>query len=207
MASQFIRKLASLELEEKIFNTGALVALIGIFLPWIGGKLSLIDDKTTTYTGIGFYTAFIGMATAGLLLYLLAITVIPLMSGNQIIKRGHKDVVRLGISSLSTILILASLSVLMKVTFTSPGMEVRFGIYVALIGSMVATLYAYLAFQEHRKKEVHSLFHHEEEKMEIPELKRRDQPISPQQSMPTPPQSVTPPAPPMPEEHKLHLRG
>jgi len=204
MASQFFRKLASLELEEKIFNAGALVALIGIFLPWIGGKLSLIDDKTTTYTGIGFYTAFIGMATAGLLLYLLAVTAIPLMSGNHIVKRENKDRVRLGLSGLSTMMILASLSVLMKVTFTSPGMEVRFGIYVALIGSMVATLYAYLAYQEHKKSEVHSLFHHEEEKAEMPELKRRDEPIVPQTSISTPP--VAPPPPPSPEEHKLHMR-
>jgi len=204
MSSQFFRKLASLELEEKIFNAGALIAFIGVFLPWIGGKLSLIDDKTITYTGIGFYTAFIGMATAGLLLYLLAITAIPLMSGNHIVKREHKDRVRLGLSGLSTVMILASLSVLMKVTFTSPGMEVRFGIYVALIGSMVATLYAFLAYQEHKKKEVHRLFHHEEEKVEMPELKRRDEPIIPQRSIPTPP--VAPPPPPTPEEHKLHMR-
>ena len=200
MTSQFFRKLASLELEEKIFNAGALIAFIGVFLPWIGGKLSLIDDKTITYTGIGFYTAFIGMATAGLLLYLIAITAIPLMSGNHIVKREHKDVVRLSLTGLSTILILASLSVLMKVTFTSPGMEVRFGIYVSLIGSMVATLYAFLAFQEHRKKEVHNLFHHEEEKEEATIITRREPSLTP------PPSPVAPPAPPSPEEHKLHMR-
>jgi len=159
MFSTFIRKVSTLDLEEKILNLMLIVSMVGVALPWIGGKLSLIDDKTVTYSGFSFYTSIIGFAIFGLLSFSLLTTLIPLLSGNQLVKREKKSSIRLGCTFLSSILILSSLSVLIQVTFNSPGMEVRFGIYTALIGSMIATLYSFLSLQEGKKRDVQELFH------------------------------------------------
>ena len=72
-------------------------------------------------------------------------------------------------------------------------MEIRFGIYVTLVGSLVATLYAYLRFQEQRKSSVQELFHHPEDSEQVPERN---------ESAPVPPPPPPPPAP-EPEEHRL----
>lgn len=162
MFSSFIRKVLSLDLEEKILNAMLVVSLLGLLFPWIGGKLSLIDDQIVSYSGLGFYTSFIGFGIFALLGFSLLITVIPLVSGNQLLPREKKDVTRLTCTGLATILILSSLSVLIKVTFTSPGMEVRFGIYVSLISAMISSLYSFLKLQETKTRKVHDLFHHPE---------------------------------------------
>ncbi|TSC60646.1 MAG: hypothetical protein Greene041662_197 [Candidatus Peregrinibacteria bacterium Greene0416_62] len=156
MSSPFFRKLTTLDLEEQILNGSAIVSLIGVLLPWMGGEW--LGGDNVTYTGLGFYTSFIGLAVC-----------------------------------LSSILILTALSVLTKVTFEFSRMEIRFGIYVTLIGSLVSTLYAYLRFQEQRKSSVQELFHHPEDIEQVPERN---------ESAPVPP-PPPPPRAPEPEEHRL----
>lgn len=192
MANPFFRKLTGLELEEQILNVSAMVSLIGVLLPWMGGEW--LGGDNVTYSGLGFYTSFIGLTVFLLQTFILLITVIPLTGGPVLIRRRHREVVRLGATGLSSILILASLSVLTKVTFEFSRMEIRFGIYVTLVGSLVATLYAFLRFQEQRKSSVQELFHHPEENaMAVPERN---------ESAPVPPPPPPPPAP-EPEEHRL----
>ena len=64
-----------LELEEQILNGGALIGLIGVFLPWLSGEW--LGGDAITYSGFGFYTSFLGFAVFFLLLFILGITVIP----------------------------------------------------------------------------------------------------------------------------------
>lgn len=192
--STLLRKLAALELEEQILNAGALVALIGVFMPWMGGEW--LGGDTVTYSGFVFYTAFLGIAVFLLQVFTLLITIIPLTGGPVIIRRRHRDLVRLCAAGVSAILILSALSVLTKVSFEFSRMEVRFGIYVSLVGTLVTCLYAFLKFQEHHRSQVQELFHHPEDSPAPSELRET--------STPPPPPPPPPPAP-EPEEHRLHM--
>lgn len=193
MVSPFFRKVLSLELEEKILNAGAFLALVGVFLPWIGGEQ--LGGTAVSYTGLGFYTSVIGLAVLLLELFILLVTLVPLTGGPVLIRRRAREIVRLLASALTTILILAALSVLIKVTLDMARLEIRFGIYVTIIGSLVALFEAFLKFQEQRKSFVQELFHHPEE-----EAKPADKQEYFQAPTPPPP----PPPPPPPEEHRMY---
>jgi len=192
MASHLVRKFLSLELEEKILNAGALLCLIGVFLPWIGGEK--LGGLYASNSGFGSYTSFIGIAIFGISLFTLLVTFIPLTGGPILIRRRYREVVRLCLAAQSTILILAALSVLIKVTLEFSRMEIRFGIYASLIGSLIALLYAFLRFQEQRRSDVQELFHHPEE---------QGKPVDKEEFVEAPP--PPPPPPPSPvEDHRMY---
>ena len=115
MNARFVRNILKLELEEQILNGGALIGLIGVFLPWLSGEW--LGGDAITYSGFGFYTSFLGFAVFFLLLFILGITVIPLAGGPVLIKRRYREFVRFAVALEATLLVLASLSVLTKVTF------------------------------------------------------------------------------------------
>jgi hypothetical protein len=192
MSASLLRKISGLELEEQILNGGALVTVIAIFLPWMGGEW--LGGESVTYSGVGFYTSFIGLSALLLELYVLAITATPLLGGTVIIRKRHRETVRLLATALSSIMILSALSVLAKVTFEFSRMEIRFGIYVAIVGSLVATLYAFLRYQEQRRGMVQELFHHPED-TPAPEVRM--------EIATAPPPPPPPPPAPAAEEHRL----
>lgn len=182
--SDLLKRLKLLDLEEQILNSAALLVIIGIFLPWTGGHM--LGSDSITHSGFGFYTSFLGIAVFLLNLFIILMTAIPLTGGPILVRKRHKEHVRLFCGIQSAVLILAALSVLTKVSFEFSRMEIRFGIYVSLVGSLIVSLYAFLRLQEQRKTNVHELFHHPEEEFFSPP-------------------SVPPPAPSEPEEHHLHL--
>jgi hypothetical protein len=199
MARSLFHKIASLDLEEKILNAGVLVALIGVFFPWVGGEW--LGGESVTYQGFRFYTGFLGIAVFGLELFVLLITLIPLTGGPALVRKQNKNAVRLLATAESTILILASLSVLTKTTLEFARMELRFGIYISLIGSLVALLYSFLRYQDQKRKEVHELFHHPEDTLSTlptPPEQQSTQTAIPTSSVPPPPDALEP------EEHRLH---
>jgi len=158
MASKILRKLLALDLEEKILNGASLVAFICVFFPWIGGEW--LGGKIITYSGLGFFTSFIGIFILLLHLFLLLITLIPLTGGATIVSRRNKDIVRLWVSVLATILTVSVWSVLTKFTFEFSRLEIHFGLYGTMIASLVTALYSFLLFQEGRRGQVHDLFSH-----------------------------------------------
>ena len=192
MIRDFFKRIRSLEIEEQILNLGAFGAAIGVFFPWSGGHL--LGSDLVMYSGFGFYTSFIGISVFLLSTFVLLITFIPLTGGPIIVRKRHKNTLRLVCGCQSVVLILAALSVLMRVTFEFSRMEIRFGIYMSLVGSIVVGLYSFLRYQEQRKSSVEELFHH-------PETEVR-QPV--QSTIPT----DSPPLPPSkePEEYRMHTR-
>jgi len=188
MAANFFRRLRALELEEQMLNGGAILAMAGVLMPWVGGYL--LGSDSVTHTGLGFYTSFLGLSVLLLNLFILLTTVIPLTGGPVLIKRRHREVVRLCLSAQASILVLAALSVLTKVTFEFSRMEIRFGIYVTLIGSLIVFLYSFLCFQEQRKSKVEDLFHHLAQEQTQKEVEKQPERMA-----------VTPPPAPQPEEH------
>lgn len=157
MARAFLRKIASLSIEEKILNAGLLLTIVSMFFPWFGGRW--IGDELRTYNGFGFYTSFIGVTLLALNVYALMITVTPMTSKTQLVRKERRDIVRLCCTTVSTILILASLSVLIRVTFEFQAMEVRFGVGSALFGSLASMFYSFIKLQTSKRDEVLSLFH------------------------------------------------
>ena len=86
-----------------------------------------------------------------------------------------------------------ALSVLTRVTLQFSRLGVRFGIYLTLIGCLVATLYAFLRFQEFRRSLSQAVFHHPE----TPDL-----PHERSETFSAPPPPPAPPAP-APEDHRI----
>ncbi len=190
------RVFLNLELEERILNIGALIAAVGVILPWISGPWGGQDEQV--FGGFGFFTSFIGASVFLLQIVLIAILFVPLLGGPVIVTQSRRHIVRFFLSLIASVLILASLSVLTKVTLEFPRMTLRFGVYVTLIGSLISTLYTYLLYREQRRHEVRELFHHPEDHY------LHVQPSSPVSTAagtaPPPP----PPPPPLPaEEHPV----
>lgn len=192
MSSRWLRALTALDLEERFLNGGAFVTVMGVFLPWISGEW--LGGDNVTYTGFQFYTAFMGIAVLLLQLCVILITVLPLTTGTALFPRRSQETVRFCLSLLSSILLLASLSVLTKVTFEFSRIEIRFGIYVALIGSIVASIYAFLRFQQQRRIASQDLFRHPDDVV----------PVQQQRAVRAVPQPPPPPPPLEAESHHPH---
>ncbi len=194
MVTRVLRVISTLDLEEQILNSGAMIAMVGVFLPWLSGEW--LGGDEVIYSGLGFYTSFLGLVIFLLHAFILLITAVPLTGGPVLIRKRYRELVRLCAALQATILVLAALSVLTKVTFEFSRMEVRFGIYVCLIGSLVAVLYAFLRLQEQRRSQVQELFHHPED-FSVP-------PAREGAAVPPPPPPPPPPAP-EPEEHRIFV--
>lgn len=187
------RMLATLNLEERIFHAGALLATVGVFLPWISGEW--LGGERTSYSGLSFFTGTLGWMVLLLHLCVLLLTLIPLLGGPVLVRRRQLGIVRLLCSAQAAIITLIALSILTSVTFEFSRMEVRFGLYLSLIGSIVATLYAFLEWQQLRKRDGAELFHHPEQ----------SSPLERSEGHLPPPPPPPPPPPLKPEDH--HLRS
>lgn len=187
-----MRHLKALELEEQILNGAALAAAGGVFLPWLSGEW--LGGDSVTYTGFGFFTSFLGLAIFGILAFILLVTLVPMAGGPVVIRRRYREYARLFAAVQAGVLALAALSVLTKITLEFGRMEVRFGIYLTLIGSLVTVFYAFLRLQEYRRAQTHELFHHP---LDGPVTEERRETAQP------PPPPPPPPAP-EPEEHPLY---
>ena len=188
--NRFLRAVSALDWEERIVNGAMLVSLVGVLLPWLSGEW--LGGERMTYTGLGFYTSFLGWGIVLLNAFSLLSVVSPLLGGPIIVRRRFRDPLRLFLTIQSVVLVLASLSVLTKVTFEFSRMEVRFGIYVSLIGGLISVLYAFLLHQEHRRQSPQETFQHPE-----------DRPVPVARHEGTVPPPPPPPPPPAPEEHRL----
>ena len=188
--------LTGLDLEERILNGATLASLVFLFFPWLSGQF--LGGDPVSYSGLQFYVSYIGAAILILHVVILLITFLPILGGPVIVKRPWRATARLWMASQAAVLTLASLSVLTRVTYEFRGLDIRYGVYFSLVCSLIATLYAFLQWQEERRKEVQDLFHHPEDSahVPVPEPEVRTQPLPP------PP----PPPPPLqPEDHHLRM--
>lgn len=161
MASSFFSKLRRMETEEKLLNAGVLMTMLSLFFPWLSGRWIADEIRTDTALSLSSYISFIGLTMLLLQGFVLLVSLVPLWSGKIILRTEHKHIVRLCCNAITAILIVASLSVLLKVTFDFPSMQIRFGVYAALVGSFLSTLYSFLLVQEEHRRHVRSLFHQE----------------------------------------------
>ena len=183
----------ALDLEEKILNTAAFLAILGLFCPWISGQWL---NAERWHTAFGFHTSFLGLTIFLLELFILLLTLVPLCTGRSLIRKRRREPLRFHCACIASILTIASLSVIIQATATDfQRMNVGFGLYLSLVGSLVVSLYAYLRYQEYRRKQAAEFFQHPEDTVR---RSGRDEALSP----PPPPPAV-PAAPPI-EEHRKH---
>src|SRR3989344_1138242 len=187
-ASSFLRALKYLEIEEKVLNIGSLLAILGIFMPWFGGEWS---GQPKVWTGLGFYTSFVGLLILLAHIFTLALTVLPLL-GYSVIRISLRDIIRFTIGIETVFLVVMVLSILTNVSFDFSQVEVRFGIYLTLVGSIIVSLYAFLRMQQERKRSAQELFHHPEDAEAS--LLHVQKERSPEREVPPPPPPPPPPA-------------
>lgn len=195
MWSRFLRGLQRLDLEERILNAGALVALIGVFLPWMSREL---EGREVMFTGFGFFIREMGIVIAFMNAFILAIVLVPLCGGPHLLKRRHENAGRLLLALQSLLFTFAAFSVLLHATFEFYRTEIRFGLYVTMIGTVAAGLEAFLKWQQQRRSEVQNFFHHPE---------GASAPVERKDSVLPPPPPPPPPPPLQPEEHKPYRRA
>jgi len=189
MQQRLKRLLSGLDLEDRILAISSFFAFVCVFFPWMSGRLS---DDAVSYSGVQFFTAYIGMIIAVCTLAVFLITVIPAAGWQLPLKRKQREMFRTSLGLLSAVLTLAALSVLVNVTYDYTLMDIRLGVYGTFAGSIVSAFYAFWKLQEFRKNEPQELFHHPEVQL-APEDRR--EPFA------TPP--IPPPPPPLqPEEYR-----
>ena len=157
MGMTFLRKIAGIELAERLLNGGALVGILGVFFPWISGEW--LGGEPLRYAGFQSYTAVHGIGILALNTFILLTTLIPLAGGPPIVTQQKKNVIRLLASSQAVILTILALSVLTSITFEFSRMSIRFGIYVSLLGNILTAFEAFCKWQEQQVEQVHSFFH------------------------------------------------
>jgi hypothetical protein len=182
-----------LDIEEKILNAGSILAIFGVFMPWFGGEWF---GQPEVWTGLGFYTSFVGLVILLAHLFTLSLTLLPML-GYSLIRPALRDIIRFTIGVETVFLVIMILSILTNVSFDFSQVEIRFGIYLTLVGSIIVSLYAFLRMQQERKRSVQELFHHPEDH-HVPRSAAKEP--SPAISVPPPP---PPPPPPAPEDPPL----
>lgn len=182
---------STLGFEERILLIGALTAMVGVFLPWISGEW--LGAERTSYSGLSFLTSSVGWAVLLLHAVIMGSGILPSLRSHAVLRRKTLVLLRLLLGALTGALTLAVLTILTNVTFEFSRMEVRFGVYVTLIGSLVVTLYGFLEWQQMLRKEHVEPFHHPEQERTVD---RPETHVAP----PPPP----PPPPLKPEDHHLH---
>ncbi len=191
MAFRIQRLFSSLDLEDRILTGASAIAFAGVFFPWISGEW--LSDDPVSHSGFEFFTAYLGTLVALMQLAIIILTVVPAAGGPVMMKRKPREILRLILAAQSAFLTLSALTVLVNVTYDYTRMDIRFGIYITLAGSILSTFYAFWKMREYLQNAPHESFHHPEEPVMNEE--RREH-ISP----PPPP----PPPPPLsPEEHRI----
>ncbi len=193
MFEKFTRVLRGLELEEKVLHVGLVLCVLGLFAPWVGGQWVGEEQQ---WNGFGFHTGFIGHTVFAIAIFIVAMTLSPLLGGPVLVRKVIRNTVRFILCAVTSILLIASFTILFRLTSEVSGAEIRFGIYLSIAGSVLSTLYAFLKYDEQRKNEVHELFHHPDEQKRVVKVA----PDLPDEHRPPPP----PPPSPMPvEDHSL----
>ena len=148
--------------EEKVIGAGGLCILIGSFMPWYSVIMSF-DKRNVTENGFGG-----DLGVIGFVIFLMAILAILVLIGEYLHIRlpqlGYsKEQVLFFLMGQNAFLVLLTIAVYTKRSLQFTDAELRFGIYLALIGAFMGAFAAFSQIQKLKRKEVEELFEHEEE--------------------------------------------
>lgn len=198
MFDKILRILRAMELEEKVLHIGAILCLLSLVMPWLGGQWY---GNTQQWNAFGFHTGYIGHEVFFLQIFIIAMTASPMLGGPILVRKSRRNTVRFYLSALCTCLLLSAFTVLLRLTSEASGAEIRFGIYLSIVGSVVTTLYSFLRYQEDVREQSQALFRHPDEGSTSTSVKPQPKV---EESLPPPP---PPPTPPPLEDHYLYKKS
>ena len=143
--------------EEKVIGFGAILVVIGSFMPWYSS--SFLAQKETVIE-----TAFSGdLGVIGFTIFLIAILEILYAAGDNLgIKLPDFGILKekavLFLSAQNAFLILITIAVYTKRSFDFTNAGLRFGIYMALIGACLSTLSAFAEIQKRDRAAAKAFF-------------------------------------------------
>lgn len=157
--------LLRLSMEEKCVGIGCILIILSNFFPWysttfIADKTSVIENGLSGDLGVIGFILFVLALLAGL--YLIGETLrlqLPYFG-------FKKEKVILFLMAESAFLVLLDSAIYTKRSFAFTNAELRFGIYVALIGAALGTLASFAMVQKKSKDETRAFFDHSDEKEE-----------------------------------------
>lgn len=114
MYEKLLRILRSMELEEKVLHIGAILCLTSLLMPWLGGQWY---GTTQQWNGFGFHTGYIGHVVLLIQSWIIAMTVSPMLGGPILVRKSRRNNTRFLLSGLSTCLLVAAFTVLLRLTF------------------------------------------------------------------------------------------
>ena len=148
--------------EERMAGIGAILVLVGAFLPWYSVVFSF-NEKGVTESG---FTGDLGVV--GFVVFLLTLLSLAFLMGSHLNFKlphfgFHKDKIILFLLGESAFLLLLTIAIYTKRSFEYTNAELRFGLYLALIGAFIGTFAAFAQIQKKQKKDVEEFFSHPEE--------------------------------------------
>ncbi len=172
--------LLRLSTEEKVIGIGGLAVILSVFMPWYSVVLSF--EKGVTESG---FSGDLGVV--GFVVFLLTLISLGFLMGDHLHFRlprfgFGKEAIILFFSAESAFLLLLEVAIFTKRSLDYTNAEIRFGLYMALIGAVLATFAAFAQIQKLNKKEANAFFEHEpeplESKEEVNEEPMRDEPMA-----------------------------
>ncbi|MFH0820352.1 MAG: hypothetical protein V1908_01115 [Candidatus Peregrinibacteria bacterium] len=151
-----------LSAEERVTLIGGLLVLVGAFLPWYQISLK-VDSRNVVENG---FSGDLGVI--GFVIFLITLLAVLQLTGEHLGFRlptfGYaKERVILFLMGQSAFMLLLSVAIYTKRSLDFTEAELRFGLYLALIGGILGTLSAYAFTQKLKRKEAESFFKHPEE--------------------------------------------
>ena len=147
--------------EEKMVGLGTLLIVFGCFMPWYSIVLNF-DKKNLTQTGFGG-----DLGVIGFIIFIMAIIALLILVGEHLHIRlpqfGYsKEQSLFFLMGQSAFLVLLTIAIYTKRSLDFTDAELRFGIYLALIGGFLGAFAAFAQLQKLKTKEVERFFDHDE---------------------------------------------
>jgi|GEM_PF-2296700 len=156
--------LLRLSAEEKVIGLGGLAVILSVFMPWY--TTALLNNTVETETG---FSGDLGVI--GFVVFLLTLVSLGFLLGDHLHIRlprfgfGKENII-LFFSSENAFLLLIEVAIFTKRSLEFTNAEIRFGLYMALIGTILATFAAFAQLNRLQKKEAKAFFDHEPEPLE-----------------------------------------
>ena len=158
--------------EEKVIGIGGLLVLFSMFMPWYTILLNF-DQSNMTHSG---FSGDLGVI--GFVVFLIVILGLLFLVGDYLHFRiphfGYKkEQIVFFLTTQSAFLMLLLVAVYTKRSLEFTTAELRFGLYLALIGASLAAFSAFAQIQKLTKEETESFFDHADDHNLDPELEPR----------------------------------
>jgi len=145
--------------EEKMVGVGGLLVIFGCFMPWYSVVLNF-DKKNLTQTGFGG-----DLGVIGFIVFLMVIIALLVLVGEHLHIRlpqfGYsKEQCLFFLMGQSAFLVLLAIAVYTKRSLDFTDAELRFGMYMSLIGAFLGAFAAFAQLQKFKTKEVERFFDH-----------------------------------------------